>query len=168
MVARMKFQHGGDGGGKIDITLNDMRGVVRAFPATMPDDPADLPAGLPIALTLALNDWFDKRPQQRLLCVVPIVWDGYTVALHAWYAAEETADARSLDLKAHRLIDVDFAEFERELKKMGAQLTARLDKTKSPQGRSYVRLAQIRLTFPPARQDDVERLWRAYGFEPGK
>lgn len=168
MVARTDFQHRGDDKGRIDITLNDLRGVVRAFPARMPDDPADLPAGVPMALTMAIIDWFDKRPQQRLLSVVPIVWDGYTVAMHAWYTVEETAEAKTVDLKAHRLTDVDFTEFERELKKMGAQMTARLDKSQSPQGTSYVRLGQIRLTFPPARQDDVERLWRLYGFEPGK
>ncbi|MGH7138725.1 MAG: hypothetical protein ACREHD_23510, partial [Pirellulales bacterium] len=78
MVARTSFQHGGNEENKIDITLTDLRGVVRAYPASAPHDPEDLPAALPMALTMALNDWFDKRPHQRLLCVVPVIWDGYT------------------------------------------------------------------------------------------
>ena len=168
MVSRISFQHGDGGDGRIDITLTDLRGVIRAHPARPADDPADLPDALPMALTAAIIDWFDKRPHQRLLCVVPIVWEGYTVALHAWYAPQETADAKMVDLRDHRLTDDDFAEFERGMKSMGAQLTAHLKKSKSPQGTSYTYLSQIRLTYPPSRQKEAEVLWCSYGFEPGK
>jgi len=164
----MGYRHGGNGEGRIEIKQVDLRVVVRVHPAHMPDDPEDLPKDLPMALTMGINDWFEKRPHARLISVVPIVWQGYTVALHAWYAVEETAAAKVVDFKDHRLTEDDFVQFEREVKAAGGQLTARFGKTKSPKGTAYAYLSQIRLTYPPARQNELESLWRAYGFEPAK
>ncbi len=89
MVARMSFQQSGNGEGKIDITVTDLRGVVRAHAAHPPANPEDYPRGLPIALTRAVNEFFDKRPHPRLQCVVPIVWQGSPLrSSHALFVAD--------------------------------------------------------------------------------
>jgi hypothetical protein len=72
----------GNGGTKLDIGQIDMGGWVRIF----------LKAGhpnrdFPVYLSQTLTDWFRTRPAFRLKCVVPVVRDGDTVELHAWYEA---------------------------------------------------------------------------------
>ncbi|MGC8643354.1 MAG: hypothetical protein ACP5XB_26145 [Isosphaeraceae bacterium] len=70
----------GNGSGKVNVFSTDMGGWVRVVLGT-PDVAED--AGLYLSQTLA--DWFRQRPHLRLRCVVPIVRDGTTVELHAWY-----------------------------------------------------------------------------------
>ncbi len=78
----MKPKPGGNGSGKFEIDQHDMGGWVRvcARGQNLPDD-------LPVFLSQALTDWFRKRPQFYLRCVIPVQRDGDTVELHAWYDA---------------------------------------------------------------------------------
>jgi hypothetical protein len=45
-----------------------------------------MPEELPVWLSHALTEWFRQRPQLHLRAVVPVVRDGDTVEMHAWYA----------------------------------------------------------------------------------
>ena len=72
-----------DGRGQFIISTSDMGGWVRIFP----DRSDDLPPDLPVFLSQALSDWFRQRPQRTLQTVVPVVKDGRTIELHAWYLA---------------------------------------------------------------------------------
>jgi hypothetical protein len=72
---------GGNGSNKLAVHTEDLGGWVRVY--TEKCDP--LPEALPLFLSASLAEWFRHRPQLRLRTVVPIVKDGRTVELHAWF-----------------------------------------------------------------------------------
>ena len=49
------------------------------------DKLAVVPDDLSLYLSHALTAWFRQRPQLTMGCVVPVVRDGNTAELHAWY-----------------------------------------------------------------------------------
>jgi hypothetical protein len=71
---------GGNGSGKFVVVNEDMGGWIR-FRATGQDIPRDLP----VYLEQSVAEWFRKRPEHRMRCVVPIQREGDTVELHVWY-----------------------------------------------------------------------------------
>ena len=71
----------GNGSGKFNVHQEDMGGWVRVFT----DPLASVPDDLAVYLSLALTEWFRQRPQLRMRTVVPVVRDGATVEMHAWY-----------------------------------------------------------------------------------
>jgi hypothetical protein len=77
----MKPKQGGNGSSKFPVHQQDMGGWVRIFT----DKTTHLPDDFPVYLSLSLTEWFRQRPQLRMKCVVPIVQDGRTVELHAWF-----------------------------------------------------------------------------------
>jgi hypothetical protein len=77
----MKPKQGCNGSSKFPVHQQDMGGWLRVFT----DKTANLPDDFPVYLPLSLTEWFRQRPQLRMKCVVPIVQDGRTVELHAWF-----------------------------------------------------------------------------------
>lgn len=77
----MKPQPKGNGSGQVQITLTDKGGWLVIYPAQL----HSLPHELPIFLSRALEDWFRERPHLRLRSACPIVQDGNTVVIHAFY-----------------------------------------------------------------------------------
>jgi hypothetical protein len=77
----MKPRAYGNGPGKVDVHTDDMKGWVRVHT----DELAIIPDELGAYLSEALTDWFRQRPHLTLRCVYPVVRDGYTIELHAWY-----------------------------------------------------------------------------------
>lgn len=71
----------GNGSGKFDVHTQDMGGWVRVFTDPLAFVPPDFPAYLSHALTA----WLRQRPHLTLRAVLPVVRDGNTVELHAWY-----------------------------------------------------------------------------------
>ncbi len=59
-------------------------------------DAGEPPNDLPFYLSHSLAAWFRQRPQLRLRFVVPIVRDGETVELHAWYDQVQFPDTSPL------------------------------------------------------------------------
>jgi hypothetical protein len=83
----------GNGSGKFDISITDMGGWVRVFPAQTEEAGRE---HLGVYLSQSLAEWFRHRPHLRMKCIVPINQDGGTVELHAWYEIHllpPTADA---------------------------------------------------------------------------
>ena len=74
---------GGNGSSRFNVHQDDMGGWVRVFT----DHRGPLPEDFPVFLSQALSEWFRLRPNLRMRCVVPVVRDGDTVELHAWYEA---------------------------------------------------------------------------------
>jgi hypothetical protein len=74
-------QGSGNGSGEFNIDQADMGGWVRVFPSRLSDLPDDLPA----LLSRTLAEWFRRRPELRLKCILPVSRCGETVELHAWY-----------------------------------------------------------------------------------
>ncbi len=82
MRAEPMSQHDpGNGSGKFNVHTQDMGGWVRVFT----DPLAFVPADLPVFLSHALTAWFRQRPQLHLRAVLPVVRDGNTAEVHAWY-----------------------------------------------------------------------------------
>lgn len=77
----MKPSSGGNGTGKFEIHNDDMGGWLRVHTDLASQDREDLG----VFLSQATTEWFRQRPQYRLKCVSPIVREGRTVELHAWY-----------------------------------------------------------------------------------
>jgi hypothetical protein len=77
----MKPQPHGNGSGKINVHQDDMGGWVRVHTDKM----AAVPDDLGLYLSLALTQWFRQHPHLVMRCVTPMVRDGRTVELHAWY-----------------------------------------------------------------------------------
>ena len=76
----MVRQGHGNGTGKVEIGVTDMGGWLQVRPGAGAYDD-----DLPTYLASALSEWLRANPQARLASVVPIVRDGRTVELHAWY-----------------------------------------------------------------------------------
>ncbi len=74
---------GGNGSSRFNIHQDDMGGWVRVFTDRGPS----LPEDLPVYLSQALSEWFRQHANLRMRCVIPVVRDGCTVELHAWYEA---------------------------------------------------------------------------------
>jgi hypothetical protein len=72
----------GNGSGKFETTHVNMGGWVRVFPSKAEDAGRE---DLAVYLSQALAEWFRKRPELRMKCVVPISREGTTVEMHAWY-----------------------------------------------------------------------------------
>lgn len=79
----MRKKPGGNGSGKIDIVIQEMRGW---FEIRVSRD-YDLPDDVHVGMSEIMNQWFCDRPHLRMRCVVPIQKDGSTVAFHVWYDA---------------------------------------------------------------------------------
>ena len=77
----MKKPPQGNGSGKFEIGQHDMGGWVRVIAG--PD--AAYVRDLAPLLAYRLAVWRGDHPQVRLVSVVPINKDGYTVELHGWY-----------------------------------------------------------------------------------
>ncbi len=77
----MTQQPSGNGSGKFNVLREDMGGWVRVFTREL----ALVPDELGVYLSHALTEWFRQRPQLTMRCVVPLIRDGYTAELHAWY-----------------------------------------------------------------------------------
>lgn len=71
----------GNGSGKFEIHQTDMGGWVRVHTDKM----AAIPDDLAYFLSHALTEWFRQRPHLHMRAVVPVVRDGSTVELHAWF-----------------------------------------------------------------------------------
>ena len=71
----------GNGSSSFPIHQTDMGGWVRLYS----EPTAALPNNFGVYLSHALTEWFRQRPHLRMRCVVPIVFDGSTAELHAWY-----------------------------------------------------------------------------------
>jgi len=78
----MRPQPQGNGSGRFEVAQADMGGWVRIYPGKVEDTAR---ADLGVFLSQTLTEWFRQRPQLHLKCVVPIIRDGATVELHAWY-----------------------------------------------------------------------------------
>jgi hypothetical protein len=72
----------GNGQTKFSVGTADMGGWIRVFL-----EKGTPPADLPVFLSQTLTEWFRKRPGLRIKCVAPVMKDGDTVELHAWYEA---------------------------------------------------------------------------------
>lgn len=77
----MKQPHG-NGSGKTNVHIEDMSGWVRVFT----DKQAYLPEEFGFYMSHALTEWFRQHPHLLLRTIVPVVRDGNTVELHAWYS----------------------------------------------------------------------------------
>jgi hypothetical protein len=77
----MAKRTGGNGSGKFEVHSEDLGGWVRVYS----DPTANLPDNYPYFLSLTLTEWFRQRPQLRMRTVIPVVKDGATMELHAWY-----------------------------------------------------------------------------------
>jgi hypothetical protein len=77
----MEPQQSGNGSGRFTVHIEDKGGWARAYG----DTSAHLPVDFPVYLSMSLTQWFRERPQLRMRCVAPIVHDGKTVELHAWF-----------------------------------------------------------------------------------
>jgi hypothetical protein len=77
----MPSRQPGNGSVKFLVHQQDMGGWVRVFTAKQ----ATVPTNFPMFLSLSLTEWFRQRPHLSLQSVVPVVQDGNTVELHAWY-----------------------------------------------------------------------------------
>jgi hypothetical protein len=77
----MSKQVPGNGSGKFPVHQQDMGGWVRVYT----DAKATVPENLAVYLSHALTEWFRQRPQLRMRTVLPVIQDGSTVELHAWY-----------------------------------------------------------------------------------
>jgi hypothetical protein len=84
----------GNGEGKFRIAQHDMGGWVRVHleQGEPPDD-------LPFYLSHALTGWFRHHPHMGMRLVVPVVKDGETVELHAWYDQSQFPDTSPLARK---------------------------------------------------------------------
>jgi hypothetical protein len=60
------------------------------------------PDSLPFYLSHALTAWFRQHAHLRMRLAVPIVRDGETVELHAWYDQVQFPDASPLAKKRKR------------------------------------------------------------------
>jgi hypothetical protein len=77
----MKGQPKGNGSTKFQINLTDKGGWLVVYPAQQ----LNLPPDLPVHLSRALEEWFSERPHLRIRSGFPIVQDGNTIAIHAFY-----------------------------------------------------------------------------------
>lgn len=84
----MKKPHG-KGSGKTNVHVEDMGGWVRVFT----DELAFVPDELPQYMSHALTEWFRQRPQLVMSTILPVLRDGLTVELHAWYSAHVFPDS---------------------------------------------------------------------------
>jgi hypothetical protein len=80
----MRTQPQGNGSGKFNVHQLDMGGWVRVFTDRLDAVPEDF--GYYLSQTVA--EWFRQRPQLAVRFIVPIVRDGRTVELHAWYCVQ--------------------------------------------------------------------------------
>src|SRR5262249_2202205 len=74
---------------RVNVHQEDMGGWVRAFS----DRVGHQPDQLPLFLSHGRTEFFRRRPQLSVKCVVPVVRDGATVELHAWYTLHVFPDA---------------------------------------------------------------------------
>src|SRR5262245_39739044 len=84
----MKRPQGGNGSPKFEVGAHDMGGWVRVIASDSSPPPDDLG----FYLAHRLSHWFGENPHRRLVCVVPINRDGFTVELHGWYEQHLFAD----------------------------------------------------------------------------
>jgi hypothetical protein len=71
----------GNGSGKFQINVTDKGGWIVIYPA----QPHSLPTDLPVHLSRTMEQWFIERPHLRIRSAVPIVQDGNTIIIHAFY-----------------------------------------------------------------------------------
>ena len=65
------------------IHHDDMGGWVRVYPGNL----LDAPENVHVFLSQSLAEWFRQRPHLNLRFIVPIIKNGDTIELHAWYDA---------------------------------------------------------------------------------
>ena len=78
----------GNGSGKVNVHARDEGGWLRVFT----DPLSSVPDELPIWLSHAATAWFRQRPHLHIVAVMPVVRDGETVELHAWYTQHAFPD----------------------------------------------------------------------------
>ena len=83
----------GNGSGKFDIGAHDMGGWVRVIAGSTA---ASATNEVPLYLSHRLSVWRLQNPHRRLISVVPIMKDGTTVELHAWYEQHVVPDVGQL------------------------------------------------------------------------
>lgn len=88
----MKKASDGNGSGQTVVNSREMGGWVRVTLA--PKSP--MPEDLPLYLAHRLSQWLRGKPHLRLLSVLPIVKDGDTGELQAWYEQHIFTDVSPL------------------------------------------------------------------------
>lgn len=77
----------GNGSSKFNIYQDEHDGWVRVHT----DRRSAFPEDFARILSEVLTDWFRKRPELVMRCIVPVARDGNTVELHAWFRRKKSS-----------------------------------------------------------------------------
>lgn len=77
--------YGEDDISRFNINVTEMEDSAVIYPAESQFKKLAEMERLPILLSKTLFHWMSKNPQFRVRNTLPIVEDGYTVAIHVWF-----------------------------------------------------------------------------------